>query len=357
MKRLLMMRGAVVCGLLVGLFLLTGLSGCGYKNMPVAPQALVPEPISDLRYEVTKQGGAVLHWSYPTRTVNGEDITEIDSFLLYRAEVPTESYCDTCPIPFGKPVKVEGGSIPEREGRKSGRYEIGSLRPAYQYFFKIQSRTGWLTPSADSNQVSFTWETPPVRPNGFLAEMYDNRVVLRWQPVADYIDGTPIKKPVTYQISRSVDGGSFENVGDPLISPKYVDREVGGGREYAYRAQALTEYNQEMVAGDFTKVIKVRVLDQTAPASPENVKAVRTEAVVKVFWDPGTEEDLAGYRVYRRVGVEIAPELVGVVKVPYSIYEDFDAPEKDVYVYYAVTSFDKNDPPNESKRSAETDVR
>ncbi|MCI5222278.1 MAG: hypothetical protein D3924_06290, partial [Candidatus Electrothrix sp. AR4] len=121
--------------------------------------------------------------------------------------------------------------------------------------------------------------------------------------------------------------------------------------------QAFSEYDEEMVAGELSSALEVSVLDQTAPSSPANVKTARTAMSVKIFWDQGTEEDLAGYRVYRRLGNETIPEMIGVVEVPYNIYEDLDAPEKDVYVYYSVTSFDTSDPPNESEHSAEADVR
>ncbi|MCI5207429.1 MAG: hypothetical protein D3910_01230 [Candidatus Electrothrix sp. ATG2] len=291
-----MRRGSLVCSLLSSL-LLIGLSGCGYKNDPVAPQALVPVPISDLRYELTDKG-AVLHWSYPTQTVGGEDLTEIDSFMLYRAEVPTSSYCDTCPVPFGSPIKVDGGLIPEREGRRAASYEIGFLRSGHKYFFKVQSRTGWLTPSADSNQVSFTWETPPAVPQKLVGEVSENMVSLQWQPVSGHLDGSTADT-IKYQISRRQDKGSFQNIGSLLTAPEYVDTEVSGGHEYTYRVQALSEYDGDMVAGEFSKPFQAEVLDLFAPATPENVTTVRTASSVKVFWDQGTEADLAGYKIYR----------------------------------------------------------
>lgn len=356
MKMFLMMRGSVFCSLLAGLFLLIGLGGCGYKNDPVAPQALVPEPINDLRYEIAEQE-VVLRWSYPTRTVSGEDITEIDSFLLYRAEVPTDAYCDTCPVPFGEPIKLAGGNIPEQEGVKKAKYEVTLLRPAHKYFFKIRSRTGWLTPSSDSNQVTFIWQTPPAAPDGLVAEVDDSSIILRWQPVASHLDGTSISRPVMYQVSRRLGKASFKNVGSLLTATEYMDTEVTSGNEYTYRVQAFAMYEDDMVASGFSTALEMSVLDQTAPSPPENVKTARTATAVKIFWDQGTEKDLAGYRIYRRLGNETVPQMIGVVEVPYNIYEDLDAPEKDVYVYYSVTSFDKSDPPNESGHSAEADVR
>lgn len=282
MKTDIMKRSSLVCGLLSGL-LLSGLSGCGYKNDPVAPQALVPVPINDLRYELTDKG-AVLHWNYPTETVGGEDLKEIDSFMLYRAEVPTASSCETCPVPFGSPIKVNGGVIPEREGKRAASYDIGFLRPGHKYFFKVLSRTGWLTPSADSNQVSFTWETPPAVPQDLMAEVGDSMVALQWQPVAAYRDGSKVEnEEIIYQVSRREGKGSFQNIGKLLTEPEFMDSEVTGGHEYTYRVQALSAYDGDMVAGEFSKPVDVEIVDLIAPATPENVTTVRIASTVKIF--------------------------------------------------------------------------
>lgn len=351
MKMDVMKRGSLVCCL--GL-MLTTLSGCGYKNDPVAPQALVPVPIDDLRYELT-DNGAVLHWSYPTETVSGEDLTEIDSFMLYRAEVPAADYCDTCPVPFDSPIKVDGGVIPEREGKRATSYDIGFLRPGHKYFFKVLSRTGWLTPSADSNQVSFTWETPPAVPQNLVAEASDSMVSLQWQPVSEHLDGSTADA-IKYQVARKEDKGSFKNIGELLTMPEYVDTEVNGGHTYTYRVQALSEYEGDMVAGEFSTPYQAEVIDLFAPATPENVTTVRTANSVKIFWDQGDEADLAGFRIYRRLGNEDALIMIGEVKMPYNIYEDTEAPDENMYVYYSVSSFDESDPPNESERSAEVEA-
>ncbi|MCW5213143.1 hypothetical protein VU04_09565 [Desulfobulbus sp. TB] len=349
-------RGSLVCSLLSGLLLLSliGLSSCGYKNDPVAPQALVPAPIQDLHYELTNRN-AVLHWSYPTETVSGEELTEIKSFMIYRAEVPAASHCDTCPIPFKSPITVEGGLIPEREGKRAGSYKVGLLRSGYKYFFKIRSRTGWLTPSVDSNQVSFTWETPPAMPQNLKANVTRGMVFLGWRSVSKYVDGSKADN-IKYQVSRRKDNGPFHNMGSLLTEPQFMDNQIGGGYKYTYRVQALSEYDGEMVTSEFSRPVQVKVMDQIAPTTPRNVSTVRTGTFsIKIFWDQGEETDLAGYRVYRRLGNENEPSMIGEVKVPYNIYEDTQAPGENIYVYYSVSSFDTSVPPNESERSAEVE--
>jgi len=345
------MAKKVFLSLPAALILLTALAGCGFKTLPVAPQAVVPVPITDLRYELSEKGVS-LYWGYPIETVTGKDILEIDSFILYRAVVPADSYCDTCPIPFGKPIVLPGGALPG-EGRKIATYEATLLRPGNLYFFKVRSKKGWLAESADSNLVSFIWHIPPTAPTDLTAEVKDSAINLSWRPVTTRIDGTSISEPVRYQVSRSVGGAPFGNIGEPVADRSFVDTAVTNSRKYFYRVQAVTVYDKGTVGGGLSESVEATPMDQTAPVPPTDIKAVRTASAVKIFWDPVQEKDLKGYRVYRRLPGNSAPVMVGEVSVPYTLYEDRSAPPNVVRLFYSVSSIDQSDPPNESVSSPE----
>jgi hypothetical protein len=342
-------------GLTAALLLLTsGLTGCGYKTLPVAPQAMVPKPVADLSYELNEKG-VTLHWTYPAKTVTGQDIAEIDSFLLYRAVVPAEDYCETCPIPFGPPVTLPGGILPDK-GNRAGIHAETLLRSGDMYFFKLRSRTGWLSESEDSNIVSFVWQNPPAAPAGLTAEAKEGVIRLRWLPVTTHLDGSPLQGEVRYQVSRSTGGAAFEQIGGVLREPAFADKQIEPGRKYAYRVQALTAHDKGLVGGGFSQPVEASPADETAPDPPANVKAARTASAVKVYWDKGTEKDLAGHKIYRRIG-DGQPELIGEVQEPDNLYEDKNSPEKGSKVFYSVSSFDQSSPPNESLRSAEAGLR
>jgi hypothetical protein len=344
----------VLLSLSAALIFLTALGGCGFKTLPVAPQAVVPVPITDLRYELSEKG-VTLYWSYPIETITGQQIEELDSFILYRAVVPADSYCDTCPIPFGKPVVLPGGALPG-EGRKTATYEATLLRPGNLYFFKVRSKSGWLAESADSNLVTFIWQIPPKAPAGLTAEAQDSGVSLKWQPVTTHIDGTPVTVPVRYQVSRSVGGADFVDIGAQIADTNYVDTTAVNSRKYFYRVQSLSVYEQGSVGGGLSDSVAATPLDKTPPGHPTDVKAVRTAAGVKVFWSPVQDEDVAGYKVYRRLPGAGAPTMIGTVESPYSLFDDTTVPAGITRLFYSVSSFDKSDPPNESTSSPEIRV-
>ncbi len=330
---------------------LAALAGCGYKDRPVPPQQVVPRPITDLRYQLSEKG-VTLSWSYPIETVTGRDLTEISSFELYRAVVPVDSYCDTCPIPFGTPIELPGGVLPG-EGRKTATYEATLLRPGNLYFFKVRARNGWWAESADSNIVSFLWNIPPRAPSGLKAVAGDHEVTLRWQPVTIHLDGSPITGRVEYQVLRSLGGGSFAKVGKPVSGTTFTDTRVRNGRKYFYRVQAIEVYKQGRVGGGSTAPVAVTPVDRTPPAPPLGVRAVLTGRGVKVFWQPVEERDLKGYRVYRRLPGDRAPELIGEVDAPYTMFVDKNPPADAARIFYSVSSIDNHTPANESASSPE----
>ena len=132
------MRSASNSGV-VGAFLLAAVllatAGCGYKTDPVPPQTVVPKAINDLSYTLD-ENGARLRWSYPQETVDGQEIAEITSFDLYRAEMPLADFCSDCPIPYGEPVEVPGG-VTSEEARQTAEYLSGMLRSGNKYFFNV----------------------------------------------------------------------------------------------------------------------------------------------------------------------------------------------------------------------------
>ncbi len=334
--------------------LLSGLVGCGYKTMPVPPEEIVPQPITDLRYELSEKG-VTLYWTYPEKTVRGDKLTDITSFDLYRAVVPADAYCDTCPVPFGEPLKLPGGAVSEGTA-KTATYSSTLLRPGHLFFFKVRSRAGWWAESADSNLVSFMWNTPPSAPESLSARAGDGKIILKWSKVTAFVDGAPIEDPVKYQVYRSTGEVPFVPLGGLHDGVRFEDTDVVNGREYVYKVQAVTMYAKGQVGGGSSSTVSAVPVDRTAPAVPDGVNAIQTVDKVKVVWNPVADGDLKGYRIYRRLPHEEKSARVGEVNAPVTLFTDTAPPDADQW-WYSVTSIDTASPANESAPSAEVSVR
>ncbi len=323
-------------------------AGCGYKDKPVPPQQVLPQAVTDLRVELDDQG-ATLSWSYPRKTVTGTPLEEVEQFELFQAEIPKSDFCPSCPIPYREVIEVPGGQMVPGSG-KTAIYEIRGLRPDNLYYFKVRSKSGWWRESKDSNEVSFLWQTPPMTPQGLTVLAGDGENMVQWQPVTQLKDGSEATVAVRYRLYRGIDGGAMQPYGEPLAATSYSDQAVTNGRSYAYQVRAENTYNHGTVNSGLSDTVTANPIDQTPPPVPLEVGALRTEIGVKIYWDDVQAEDLAGYRIYRRVPGK-QPVMVGEVNIPANLFLDKEAPKGEVS--YSVTSIDTHSPANESGPSVE----
>jgi len=323
-------------------------AGCGRKTPPVPPETVLPTPVSDLRYRLDEQG-VTLTWSAPRRTVQGEGLAAIDGFELLRAVEKVADHCDGCPIPFGSPIKISGDNVAPGD---QVHYTEAVLRPGYRYSYKVRTKLGWYYASAASNIVSFTWNTLLRPVTEVTAEAGDSRISLHWQPPATRIDGSPLDKPLRYQVFRSIAGAELEPLGTPTTATTLEDYEVENGKRYFYKVQALCDD----AVGMMSEAAAARPRDLTPPAPPRNVTAVSTAQGVKVLWSGVEERDLAGYRIYRRSGGESKPQLVGTTSAAGLFFLDTKPTGESDRWYYSVTAYDHAEPANESPFSAEAEL-
>lgn len=336
--------------IVAGMLVLSG--GCGYKTPPVPPQSVVPKAIADLDYSLD-DNGARLTWSYPVETIDGRSLTAIDGFELYRAEIPLDDYCSSCPIPFAEPIDLPGG-VTAMEERQTAEYVSGMLRSGNKYFFKVRSRTSWWAASGDSNIVSFVYHTPAAAPRDLKASVDGTRVRLSWSPVDSLIDGGSAELPVTYQVLRSSSGEDFIEVGGPQQKTSFVDTEVVSSTTYSYKVKSGLRFEGEILDGSFSPAAQARVLDMTPPPMVTGVTVIASAGDIRVFWDTVKADDLSGYRIYRRVRGEKQHARIGETGASSSLFVDTSVPS-DAKVYYAVTAIDAAG--NESELSKEATTR
>jgi hypothetical protein len=128
-------------------------SACGKKNVPRAPELVAPKPVTNLTARRT--GDAVtLTWGRPTEYLDGQEIKDLASFVIFRKEVSPS--CLDCPVPY-RELKIV--NVEDREKfvkQKQYRYDDQEVRgnAIYRYRVSAQLLDGSL--SAPSNEVEIT---------------------------------------------------------------------------------------------------------------------------------------------------------------------------------------------------------
>ena len=119
--------------------------GCGKKAMPAVPRQVPPQPVADLRVQLT--GSQIeLTWSYSKAHSGSEPIT---GFGVYRASESVSESCDHCPVLFQRMAEIP--FVEGQNGASVMNYR-DTLEKGYRYRYKVICYSKGLS-SKDSNVV------------------------------------------------------------------------------------------------------------------------------------------------------------------------------------------------------------
>lgn len=342
-----MKPGAVLLRLLLILIGTLLLISCGKKTAPIPPGMVIPAPITGVEYQLD-ENGATLFWKKPLRTDQGKKLGRIDSFIIERAEYPSNEFCRECPVHYLNVASISATDRSE-EQRSISSYRDEDLRAGHIYLYRVLTRMGWQVTSLPSKPISFSWQLPLAAITGLQADSGDQQIDLHWQPPTEGLDGATITEPLQYQVFRSVSGERFLVLDNPVTDPYFKDDHLANGIDYRYKVRASRLSGG---TGALSDPVKAVPRDLTPPPAPQNLNTVTTPAGTRIFWEPVVTPDLAGYRIFRR-SEDKGPELITTVGASRSSFVDPVSGEQKTY-YYKIKAFDRAEPANESPFSEET---
>ncbi len=383
-----------------GCGLLALLSGCGTPGAPQPPSLRLAEPVSTLT--AARAGGSVtLAWTNPAKTTDGVEIPSFQAEMeadLCRAAGAAAATVDCVPL---RKLTVKPGRQTTVVDALPPELAAGRLR-ALRYWVVLRNRRG-RTAGVSNVAVSAAGQAPDTVA-GLTAAASAQGVVLRWQA-----DGTatPVRlhRHVVRGAAKPKDSGSAsasaEAADQDLMVDAValagvagaVDRSARFDEAYSYTAQRVlglspeppmtgTTQNQPArqhgkthrgalhseaehaqaaapgvieVASPLSAAVTVETTDRFPPAIPASLAATYTSLThsVDLSWTPDTEQDLAGYIVYRCEGCGDASggawtRVSPAQPVEFPAYSDAQAQPGRVY-RYAVSAVDQHG--NESRRS------
>ena len=130
--------------------------------------------------------------------------------------------------------------------------------------------------------------------------------------------------------------------------PEYVDTTVDFGSPYRYFVQALVG---ELRQSEISDIVGVTPVDTFPPAVPAGLMAVAGVNSIELAWQRNTEDDFAGYQVYRSTDGGAPERIAGPIDAPTFSDRTVEIGKK---YSYTVTAIDRTG--NESARSAAAEV-
>lgn len=138
---------------LLALLLAVAGSACGKKGDPRAPELATPKIINNLAARAAPEGVA-LTWNRPTEYVDGSELKDLASFVIFRKEISAS--CLDCPVPYRQLTTV---NVEDREKfvrQKQYRFDDREVRANAIYRYRVASQLFDGSLSAPSNEVEIS---------------------------------------------------------------------------------------------------------------------------------------------------------------------------------------------------------
>jgi hypothetical protein len=343
---------------------LPSLTGCGIPAAPQAPSLYLPQPVTDLT--AARSGNDVhLHWTMPKRSTDKVQLKgDQEAHICRRVENgPCEAAGD---------AKFAPQAIADFTDHLPSALSSGEPR-LITYTVELRNRHGHT--AGPSNAAFSAAGSAPAQAAGFAADVRADGILLHWQAAQD--SGTCLRldrvlvtkpgesaKPNSNEARKGAEAppeqsleAVFENHADP---GRVFDKDAALDHTYRYTALRIAKLT---LAGHSIEVssapsapIVVNAKDIFPPAVPGGIASVASpdEHAIDLSWTPNTENDLAGYVVYRReAGSSAAPVRISPVQPLAGPAFHDDTVKPGVRYAYSVSSIDLDG--NESTRSQEVE--
>jgi hypothetical protein len=327
---------------------------CGRKGPLHPPLSPRPQAVWGL---AARQRGAsvVLEWTNPARAIDGRPLRALQSAEVW--------VLDLGPGGVKGPFKPRDFEARARLGRRIPAQELrpgagaGSVYPlpAEEFrtatlVFSVRVLDEKGRPSEFPAPVPVSLKVCPRPPEVREVEVFKDRVEIRWEPPAANIDGSAPASVAGYVVYRTTADGAPEKLTpSPVAGPVFADRHFTFGAAYAYTVRAVAAGADSGLESDDSEPRRVVPQDTFPPAPPSGLVVLASSDAISLSWARGPEDDLAGYRVWRKeAGGDAFVVLTPGGPFPGNAFTDTTAEKGKTYVY-AVSASNKNG--NESPRT------
>lgn len=335
---------------------------CGKKGDVLPPLVRFPQAVEDIQ-AVQKADRIVLSWKNPTTYDDGSSLSEIELIEIWIFERKEEESAGTKEVQAEEfqqkatlYLTIEKDQMEEYLTEDPAAGELlhfhfllsgkDFLSTTYTFGLRVKDRKRY---SPFSALVSLKPVTLPFPPEEVKAEVFADRIEITWKPSPENKDPSSPSNIKGYNVYRSESEEAPQRRNARLIEEeKYADRDFVFGQEYRYFVRASVTERPPYLESEDSAAVTILAEDTFAPGPPEGLISVTGQDFLALSWDANNEEDLAGYRVWRREEGTEDIRLLTPDPIKERAYTD-RAVEKGRMYAYAVTALDRSG--NESRLS------
>lgn len=216
--------------------------------------------------------------------------------------------------------------------------------------FVAEIEEGPSEKSAAAPPVALTLCEAPLPPSGLEARPSSAGMSLWWRS----------ERPSSeVHLYRAVGESAYAEKPFKVLPPStdtWLDPISASGNRYRYRIRLGAASDPQHCESESSEEVAATWVDLFPPDTPTGLAAAAEEDLIRLFWTPGAEPDLAGYIVYRSDGPDQPFRVLTATPIPTSTYADTDVEHGRRYTY-VVTAVDGAVPPNQSGWSQPAEER
>ncbi len=246
-----------------------------YASATVSADQSPPGAPSDLIVSLDEANfqRVTLSWTAPTRDSNGNELTGLASFEIYRSRDNNTS--------FALIAAVSSDQM---------SYEDTSVELLTRYFYAIRALDQADNAGPRSQPVSVTTKGFAI-PRNVQAAAGELKITLNWSANTE-------PELIGYEILRFTDPS--QETPDKIFSSvltTYVDTPVTAGQTFVYRVRAVGPSN---LKSDLSAFVSAQAIEPPPVlAAPRNVRATGGELKITLTWSANTEPEWTGYEILR----------------------------------------------------------
>jgi hypothetical protein len=293
-------------------------AGCGYIGDVRPPTVDIPSRVTDLR--AAEYGDKIaVEFTLPPLTTEGLALKNLRSVEL-RVSAGADRIL---PIPAAGPGPIVFDAPASDFIGKQVTLAVRATGPK-------EKASAW------SNLVILDVQAPLATPENAVAANSPRGVRLTWKASGP-----------RFRIFRAPESGTPTRLAESDVS-EYEDASVAIGTSYRYYVQAI---DGDQHQSEVSAAAAITPKDEFPPAVPVGLAGVAGVGAIELLWQRNTEDDFAGYNVFRATGSGEFQKIAGSIDAP--AYSDREI-EAGMTYRYAVSALDRTG--NESARTAPVEV-
>ncbi len=343
-------------------FVVVTFPSCGKKG-PILPP--LPKVVQEFEmFEICQRGGILLlEWENPTAYTDGSPLpanSEVEIWIFKREREPAENKMPK-PEEFEKGARLLASIKQDEYSKFQARDEEGTVRFQYPYEltpddFQARSLVFGLRMKTRKKKVSEFSSMRRIRPRilslpprAVKTQVFQDRIEVSWAAAERNIDDSSPARYVGFNVYRAEGDAPPRRLNArPVKDRKYDDKEFLVGQTYRYFIRASATESSPDMESDDSEITEVTPEDTFPPAAPSGLISIVAGEFISLTWDENREEDLAGYRVWRKTEGEDEFMLLTPEPIRTNAFNDASVETNKRY-HYTVTALDESG--NESRKS------